>query len=270
MYALIVATLLLAATWIGLRFFEQYQLYHPDADVRQDPSTARLAFEEIIFTTESGGRLHGWWIPHPSPRASVVFCHGNAGNIAGRIDVARSLHERGLQVFLFDYRGYGLSTGWPSERRMYEDACAAFEVVRSKHGDMEQPPVFAFGASLGGAVATELALRKPVLGLLIEGAFTSVPDVGERLYPWLPVRWMTANRYDTAIRIESVRVPVLIAHSRDDEVIPFSMGQELFRRARDPKTWVELRGPHGEAGWMHDISFAHALDVFINRSTTAQ
>lgn len=252
------------------RTFVWISLFRPQRRVEADPAAAGLAFEEVFFFAEDGVRLHGWWIPHPAARGSIVYCHGNAGNIGTRIDVASGLHALGVNVFLFDYRGYGRSRGWAGEQGTYRDACAAYEVVRARHGDAECPPVLAFGASLGGAIAVELARRRPVLGVVLEGAFTSTVDVGRAWYPALPARWIVAHRYETEAGLRSLSVPVLIAHSRDDAVIPYAMGERLLRAAPEPRTFVTLQGEHGEAGWRENPDYARALRAFLDRTLAAQ
>jgi fermentation-respiration switch protein FrsA (DUF1100 family) len=260
---------LAAGVWGAARIFAWRSIYRPNPHLDGDPGTAGLAFEEILFATEDGARLHGWWIPHPAARGSVVYCHGNAGNVSSRLDVAAGLHALGVNVFLFDYRGYGRSSGIATEVRTYRDACAAFEVVRARHDDADNPPVVAFGASLGGAIAIELARRKPLRGLVIEGTFSSITDIGVLRYPWLPVRLMNAFPYAAADRIAGVHIPKLLAHSRDDAVVPYPLGQFLYQRAAEPKAFVELRGDHGEAGWLANPAYATALKSFLERCLPA-
>jgi fermentation-respiration switch protein FrsA (DUF1100 family) len=255
----------LAAALIAAWVFEWINLYRPARRVEGDPSAAGLEFEEVFFMTEDLVRLHGWWIPHPAARGTVVYCHGNAGNISGRLSVARGLHERGVNVLLFDYRGYGLSRGLATEEGTYRDACAAFEVARARHNDAEQPPIVALGASLGGAIAVELARRRPVRGLIVEGGFSSATDVGEHLFPQLPVRWFTRFRYDAAARVPHLAMPKLFVHSREDRMIPFPLGERLFQRAAHPKMFVPTRGEHGEAGWEDNPGYASALTAFLGQ-----
>jgi uncharacterized protein len=173
-------------------------------------------------------------------------------------------------VLLFDYRGYGLSRGRATEEGTYRDACAAFEVARARHGDADQPPIVAMGASLGGTVAVELARRRPVRGLVIEGSFTSATEVGERLFPHLPVRWISRFRYAADTRVARLTMPKLFVHSREDEVIPFDLGERLFQVAAHPKMFVPLRGPHGEATWEDNPPYAAALRAFLSQTLRAQ
>lgn len=246
----------------GIRWFEWSNAFHPSRRMEGDPSAVGLAFEDVVFFASDGTRLHGWWIPHPEARGAVLYCHGNAGNISTRLQVASGLHALGVNVFLFDYRGYGHSRGIPSESGLLKDTEAAYEVVRARY-DVEDPPVIVYGASLGGAPATVLAASRPVRGLVLEGAFTSAIDVGERWFPWLPVRAIARYRFDALSPMMGLRLPKLIAHSTRDRVIPFDLGKQLFVAAPEPKQFVALLGEHGEAGWEETPAFHDALRRFF-------
>ena len=250
---------------LAARVFEWINLYRPQRRLEHDPAEAGLAFEEVYFMTEDAVRLHGWWIPHPAARGTVIYCHGNAGNIGTRLSVITGLHALEVNVFIFDYRGYGTSRGLATEQGTYRDAHAAYEVVRARHGDAEQPPVIIYGASLGGAIAADLAVCRPARGLILEGAFTHATDVGEHRFPGLPVRWFNRFRYDTEARVAQLRLPKLLAHIRDDRVIPYALGERLFQSAAHPKTFVPLRGEHGEAGWEENPTYAAALRAFVQQ-----
>ena len=256
----------LAVLWLGARWFEWKSVFHPSRTLRETPAAAGLEFEDVSFVSEDAKVLHGWWIPHPQARGTILYCHGNAGNIGGRVGVGADLHRLGVNVFLFDYRGYGRSRGWPSEQGTYRDARAAFEVVRARYADAEQPPVVVFGSSLGGAVAAQLALDKPVRGLVVDSSFTSIRDMGERLYPWLPVRLVCRYRYDTLAKIPRLSAPLLVAHSREDDLVPYEMGQRLFAAAPEPKQFVAFEGGHDESGWTRSPDYARALAAFLDRT----
>ena len=231
------------------RLFEWKSLYYPTRSLDVTPSDVDLAFEEVNFVAEDGVRLHGWWIPGESGKGTILFCHGNGGNISHRVGWARELHETGWNLFLFDYRGYGKSRGFPTEKGTYRDARAAYEVIRARYDDIEQPPVVVLGRSLGGAVAVQLALDKPVLGLVLENTFPSVPEMARELYPFLP-RPLIKFRYDAASKIDDLALPKLIAHSPHDEIVPYDMGRKLFDVAADPKAFAELKGGHNDTAWL--------------------
>ena len=254
-----------AAAWAFLRVFEWAKVFRPSRILETTPAAAQLEYEEIAFVAEDGRFLAGWWIPHPRARGTILHCPGNSGNMGDRVHLAVDYHRLGVNAFLFDYRGYGRSRGVPTEQGTYRDARAAYEVVRARYGDTEAPPVVVHGKSLGGAVAIQLALDKPVRGLIVEGAFTSTRDMGEWRYPWLPIRWFSRFRYDSISKAPRLRVPTLFAHSREDERTPFEFGQRLFNAAPAPKQMIPLHGSHHDAGWNRTPAYWRAVQDFLDR-----
>jgi fermentation-respiration switch protein FrsA (DUF1100 family) len=232
-----------------LRWFEHNQVYHP---LRQlDASGAELdpAFEDVFFQTSDGLRLNGWFFPvrTSSSRAGLVMlvCHGNAGNISHRLGACDALLSTGVNVFVFDYRGYGRSQGRPSEEGTYLDARAAYQWLRQK--GFPGTNILVHGESLGGAVGAELALREPLGGLVLLSTFTSIPDIGAELFPWLPVRWLGKIKYETHRKLPRIHVPVLVMHSRTDRLVGFHHSEQNFAAANEPKLFWELPGGHSEA-----------------------
>jgi len=258
--------ILLVVLYGAVRVFEWKSLYYPSRTIAQVPSDIGMPYETVEIVTEDGVRLHAWWIPHEAARGSVIICHGNAGNIGDRVWIAQDLHSFGVNVLLFDYRGYGKSGGLTTEEGTYRDIRAAFEHVRSRHGGVEHPPVLLYGRSLGGAVALQGALDKPVRGLILENTFASVKHMARALYPVLPVHWIVHFRYDNAAKIASLTVPVLIANSEDDEMIPFEQGRLLFERAPEPKTFQPLRGGHNDSGWHITAEYWQSLKAFVDET----
>lgn len=254
--AVVVAALL-------MRRFEHASLFKPTRNVIMDPSAAGLEFQEIEFVAEDDVPLTGWWLPHENARGTILYCHGNAYNIGDRIPLLETLHRLECSVFIFDYRGYGKSGGHPTEKGLYRDARAAYEVVRAKYADTDEPPVVIFGCSLGGAVAVQLAMEKPAKGLIIEGTFSSVRAMAEYQYPMLPLKWFIRSKFKTAEKISHITIPKLIAHSRADEVIPYSMGQEIYQAAADPKQFHEIQGLHSENAWETTPGYLEELKRFI-------
>ena len=248
-----------------LRFFEWRSLYYPARELKGDPSEMGLEFEDIRFVAEDDCKLHGWWIPHEEARGTVIVFHGNAGNIGDRTWMVGDLHKLGLNIFIFDYRGYGKSSGMTREKGLYRDARAAFEVVRAKYADSEEPPVILYGRSLGGSVAVQLALEKPVKGLILESTFTSTIAMAKKLYPVLPSRLLCSQRYDSLAKIDRVTVPLMIAHSLDDTLIPYEMGQALFEKATTPtKIFCQLRGDHNDSGWTLQSPYWLQIEAFLD------
>jgi uncharacterized protein len=257
--------LLLGAVWAYLRFFEWRNLYYPSSVIDSTPAVFGLQYEDVNFISEDGRMLHGWWIPHPEARGTVLHCHGNAGNIGDRAWMAADLHRLKVNVFVFDYRGYGESRGLPTEKGTYRDARAAYEVVRAKYEDQDSPPVVLHGQSLGGAVAVQLALDKPVRGLIVESSFSSVIDMGQKLYPLMPIKWFCRFRYDSASKVCSLDIPKLFAHSPQDDLIPYDIGEKLYRAAMQPKDFVVLEGSHNDAGWTLTPAYWRAVEKFLDR-----
>jgi fermentation-respiration switch protein FrsA (DUF1100 family) len=240
-------------------------LYYPDVPTRAltaTPGRIGLDYESVALSTDDGVRLSAWFIPHPAPRATLLFFHGNAGNLSHRLESIRLFHELGLAVFIIDYRGYGESEGRPTEAGTYIDATAAWRYLVETR---QIPPqdIVIFGRSLGGAIAAELASRTRPGALILESAFTSVPNMAARLYPWLPVRSISRFRYDTRRALDTIACPVLIIHSREDEVIPFAEGEQLYAHAREPKRFLELRGGHGDGFLVSGGRYMQGIDDFL-------
>lgn len=262
---LMFGSLALGAAGVLWRWYEWRSLYHPGPPGTRTPESVGLAYEEIVFVAEDGCTLCGWWIPAERARGAVLHCPGRSGDMSKRVDLAAWFHAQGCDVFLFDYRGYGRSRGWPTERGTYRDARAAYEVIRAKYNDADDPPIVAHGVSLGGAIAVQLALDKPLRGLIVESTFTSIPELARVLHPRMPVRGLVHFRYDTLSKIHRISVPILIAHSKDDERVPWQMARRLYDRAVAPKQWVDMRGSHRETGILSNPAYAGAVSAFLRR-----
>jgi fermentation-respiration switch protein FrsA (DUF1100 family) len=236
----------LVAAFLMLRYFEHSQVYHPGRSFDANGTELGRPFEQVQFKSGDGVDLHGWFYPattnSPNAKIGLVYCHGNAGNISHRLDTCKALLQTGMAVFLFDYRGYGKSSGRPSEEGTYLDAQAACAWMRQK--GFASSNLIAYGESLGGGIATEVILREKLGGLVLQGTFTSVPDLGAELFPWLPVRWISRIKYDTLSKLPKVTVPVVVLHSRADEIIGYHHSEKNFAAINAPKLFTELRGDH--------------------------
>jgi fermentation-respiration switch protein FrsA (DUF1100 family) len=241
---------MLVVAYIGLAlilYFMQHKfVYEPVREIPYTPSELGLDFEEVFFKTGDRVQLYGWFIPAQNADLTVLFCHGNGGNMMFFLDTVNFLNGLGLNCFTFDYRGYGYSHGSPTENGTYLDARAAYRWLTKKK---QIPPqrVIILGWSLGGAIAAYLASKVKAAGLVIEGTFTSYVDIGKKFYPYMPVRWFARFNYPTIDYVHQVKCPVLVFHSRDDEVIPFESGLRLYDAANEPKQFVELYGGHNDA-----------------------
>jgi hypothetical protein len=257
-----------AALVLVAYFGQASMLYLPNLPSRAltaSPQDIGLLYENIEFLSEDGLRLHGWYIPAAAARGTVLFFHGNAGNISHRLDSIRIFHDLKLAVFIFDYRGYGNSEGRPSERGLQRDALAAWRFLTEARG-VAPGQIIVFGRSLGAAVAAWLAMQKPPAALIVESAFTSVPDMAAELYRWLPARWLVRIEHATRDYVARVRCPVLVVHSPQDEIIPFHHGEAIFAAAHAPKEMLRLRGGHNEGFIVSGEHYVRGLDAFVTHS----
>lgn len=229
---------------ISLYFFypriENFFVFFPEKTLALTPKDLHLDYEEIHLDTEDGMRVHGWLFPLEGKSPIILFCHGNAGNISHRLDNVRLLLDHGLQVFIFDYRGYGMSTGTPSETGLYTDGLAAYDYLVEKRG-ISPGQIVLFGRSLGAAVAIDMALRKEASSLIMESAFTSTRDMAKSIGLFRLISFFLPPHYNTLEKISRVDIPKLIVHGERDEIVPFSMGQRLFEAAKMPKYFYPLK-----------------------------
>ena len=239
----------------------------PGRELDASPQYIGLDYEDVWLETSDGVRVHGWFVPGESGR-TVLFFHGNAGNIGHRLETIRQFYELGLSTFIIDYRGYGQSEGKPSEDGLHWDAAAAWQYLTDERGIAAEDIVI-FGRSLGGAVAAWLAAENAPGALVVDSAFTSVPDAGADVYPWLPVRLLSRIQHATKDHLNKVSAPVLVVHSTGDEIIPFKHGQALFEIANQPKTFLELRGGHNDAHFTSGQAYIDGLRNFL-QSTEAK
>lgn len=243
------ALLLVAASCIKLLvlYYEHNMVFFPIKQIMRTPRDESIAYSTQIFLTPDGYELSGWWIPHPLSKGTILFFHGNAGNISDRVDNLALLYRNGLSVFIFDYRGYGQSEGSPSETGVYLDGDAAFEHITTRL-NIPAGQITFFGRSLGAAVAAHTARGRPIRGLILENAFPSAYAMGEIILPWVPMLKPFMNvRLETANHAGRRICPLLQIHGTDDEVVPFAVGQELFASQKDPKAFLTVEGGiHGD------------------------
>ncbi len=270
----------------GLLYAMQSRLVHlPSVAGRElaaTPAELGLPWEDVELTTADGVRLHGWYLPAPGEvRHTVLFFHGNAGNISHRLDTLETFHRLGLATLIIDYRGYGHSEGSPSESGLYRDAEAAWRHLTQARG-IDPERIVAFGRSLGAPVAAHLAAERTVGGLALESAFTSVPDLAAELYPIFPVRALARIEYPTRQFLARVDAPVLVIHSPDDETIPFHHGEALYEAAPAPKRFLRIEGDHntgfrrsgavysdGLRDWLDSLDERAALETVAGSGLTA-
>ena len=256
------------ACWGAALYIMQSKfLYRPSREVPYTPDELELPFEEVVFKSEDGLDLSGWYIPAASPvdtkagsikadnvpttksaensTFTVLFCHGNGGNIMHRLDSINIFYKLGVNCFIFDYRGYGGSEGKPGEAGTYLDAAAAYKWL-TEEKKIEPEKIIIFGRSLGGSIAAQLAGKVEARALVVESTFTSYADIGRKFYPYMPVRWFAKFSYRTIDYIKEAHCPVMLIYSRNDEIVPFEFGQELYEAANEPKEFVEIFGSHND------------------------
>lgn len=246
---------------------EKRFVFFPTREVECTPDQLGIAYEDVYFNTSDGVRLNGWFVPGSSGLTWLCF-HGNGGNIGHRAaEIALLHHNLGINLLIFDYRGYGRSLGTPSERGTYLDARAAFNYLRSRP-DVDGERIVYFAHSLGTAVAVELATTEAPLGLILVSPLTSMQPMARIAFPLLPLGWLTKDKYNSLARIGSIRAPLLTVHGEEDALVPVSQGEELFRAANEPKRLQLLAETGhndvwekgGEAYWGALKSFTAELD----------
>jgi hypothetical protein len=262
--ALVRVLLLLLAVGGALLVFEKHLIYFPMRAHDLTPAQLGLPHHELELSAEDGTRLHGWFLPAKGSRRAVLVCHGNAGNVSHRLDRALLIQRHlAADVLLFDYRGYGLSEGSPDEAGTYRDARAAYRWLR-EHGQGPERIVL-FGESLGSAVALELALGADAGALVLESAFTSIPQMARTVYWFLPVWPLVRTRYDNLAKIPRLRVPLFVLHGDRDEIVPFAQGRRLFDAAPEPKRFYAIPGAsHNDTYLVGGEPYWRALREFLD------
>lgn len=268
LWSVIVVTGVFLFICVALYFFQARVVFYPTREFAITPSRLQLPYEDVYINVTAKERLHGWYFPASNSDRikdgpAVLFCHGNAGNISHRLETAELILHLGASILLFDYRGYGKSDGSPSEENVYTDAEACYNWLVEQKGVNPEQIIF-FGRSLGGAVAIELARRVKCGGLVVESSFTSAEEMGEKIFPFIPIKYLLRYRFDSIGKIGSLTCPLLVTHSPDDEIIPFEMGRQLFAAANEPKRFVTLRGGHNEREYFADNIYTEALHDLIH------
>ncbi len=262
---LIIGIGIYAALSIYVYSMQSRMIFYPDMPGRNltsTPESIGLTYQNAEFLTEDNIKLHGWFIPHEKAKATILFFHGNAGNISHRLDSIAIFNRLELNVFIIDYRGYGQSEGKITEKGSYLDAEAAWNYLNKTQGINEQQ-IIIFGRSLGASIASKLASKHTPAALIIESGFTSVPSMAQRFYPYLPVRWLTHFKYNTKEYVKNISCPVLVAHSKDDEIIPYEEGREIYQAAPEPKQFLEMQGGHNNGFIVSGSSYVKAIESFI-------
>ena len=248
---------------------DQLMVFHPEPWIDRDwRSQSRLPLEDVLFSAEDGTRLFGWYLQATPEAPVLLWCHGNAGNVIHRLDNMAALFQIGLSLLIFDYRGYGLSEGHPSEAGFYQDALAAYQYVTTTRR-VSPDRLLLFGRSIGAAVAGDVAAKRPAAGLILEGAFPSVEAVAKHYYYGLPVHWLISSRFPLVEKLKQVRMPVLVIHGEQDDIIPVELGRHVFNAAPNPKSLYLVPGAgHNDCYVVGASAYFSRLNQFIRTSTS--
>ncbi|MBI5360219.1 MAG: alpha/beta hydrolase [Planctomycetes bacterium] len=261
---------IVAVFWL----FQSWFIYHPTGEITNTPESMGAKFEEVEFQSADGVRLNGWFIPAEpalpggaaaaNSGATVLYCHGNARNISDCLDIIRILTGLKLNVFVFDYRGFGKSEGKPAEKGLYADAEAAYNYLIKTKG-INENEIIVHGRSLGGPMAAYLAQKYNPKKLILESTFTSMADAASDIYPYLPVRLILRHNYPTIEYARLVKCPVLVIHSANDELIPFSHGRRLYESIKTKKEFLEITGLHNNGFLISENAYINGIKEFIDR-----
>ena len=247
---------------IYLYFNQGRMVFIPMKELVVTPEQLNMASEDVYIEVAPGEKINAWYFPGNPGRKTILFCHGNAGNISHRLETVEFLKTLEVNVLLFDYRGYGRSDGRPTEENVYTDARAAFDwLIREKK--VVPQNVILFGRSLGGAVAIDLASKVTCGGVVVESSFTSADELGRKMFPYFPVKFLLRFKFDSLAKIAKLSCPVLVTHSPDDDLIPVEMGRQLYEAAREPKFFIELNGLHNDRDYLENQAYLEGLRDFI-------
>jgi fermentation-respiration switch protein FrsA (DUF1100 family) len=253
---------------LGISFYvfyskiENFFIFFPQSHLEQKPEDLHLDHKELFFNTEDDERLHGWLFPLSEKSPLILFLHGNAGNISHRLDNVRLLLDQGLSVFIFDYRGYGRSTGKPTENGLYMDGIAAYDhLVREEH--VTPGNIILFGRSLGAAVAVDIALKREARALIIESAFTSTKDMAKNMSLFALLAPVLPSNYNNLKKIPQIDGPKLIIHGTKDNIVPYSMGKKLYDASKAPKFFFPIeRAGHNDTYFVDQKKYFEIISKF--------
>ncbi|KMP11783.1 peptidase [Candidatus Nitromaritima sp. SCGC AAA799-A02] len=264
--------LFLALYGVFLVSCESRIIYHPYKypDGYWSPSDRSVPAEDVHFSSGDGVRLHGWYVPSPGAKTTLLWFHGNAGNLTHRLDNIKLLQPLKIDVFIFDYRGYGKSEGSPDEAGIYLDSQAAYDwLVQVK----KVPPrkIILFGRSLGGVCAIEVASKNQAAGLILESVFPSAAKMARKIFPFLPLDWAIQSRFDAISKVPGLKLPKLFLHGTQDEIVPYELGREVFEAAAEPKAFYDIEGAgHNDTYMTGGSAYFDALARFIKSAVSAE
>ena len=251
---LAVLLVLMAGLWVLVRYLETAGVFFPSRSMTVNPSVMGLPWQDVYFKAKDNITLNAWFLKNPQAFSTVIFAHGNAGNISDRLFKIKFFYDLGLNVFIFDYRGYGKSEGRPSEAGVYLDAQGAYDYLQSRE-DVNMDNIILYGASIGGVVVVDLATHRKAALLVVESSITNAQDMARIHYPFAP-HFLLSLKFDSINKVRRLSIPKLFIHSPDDEVVPFGVGQKLFEAASEPKEFLMIHGGHNDGSITVDPSAA--------------
>jgi uncharacterized protein len=251
---LIFLAMLAAAFMVLVRKLESVGVFFPKRRLNMNPSELGLNWEDAYFKTGDSVKINGWFLKNPQALSTVIFAHGNAGNMSDRMLRIKFFYDLGLNVLIFDYRGYGNSEGKPSEAGMYLDAQGAYDYLAAR-GDVNMKNIILYGASIGGVAVIDLAVHRPAALLVVESSFTNATDMAHVHYPFVP-GFVLSLKFNSFDKVKTLALPKLFIHSPEDEVVPYWIGQKLFESAAEPKEFLKIKGGHNDGSITVDSSAA--------------
>jgi fermentation-respiration switch protein FrsA (DUF1100 family) len=267
---LLAIALFYIAAMIAIYFAQALFIYAPQMPTRNlvaTPADIGLEYEDLTLQTIDNETINAWYIPTKTSNTestkTVLFFHGNAGNISHRLETINIYNNLGLDFLIFDYRGFGISTGKPSEQGTYLDADTVWKYLVEER-KLEPKDIIIAGRSLGGGVAAELAKKTHPAMLILESTFTSMTEVSAKHYPFMPTGLIVNHEYETNLKLKDIHCPIVFAHSKNDEVIPYEHSQRNYATANEPKQYIELRGGHGSGFLLSNKDYVHGLQRALN------
>ncbi len=246
-----------------IKHIEKKSIFFPVKDTAITPLAINVPFQDVYIEVSANIRINGWFIPKDTAHYTILFFHGNAGNIGDRLEKILLLRRLNLNIFIVDYRGYGNSTGTPQEKGLYADAVAAYNYLINER-NLKPGDIIVYGESLGGAVAVDLASRMEIGGIILEGTFSKARDMARELYPLLP-EFLFTNLFDSYSKIKSIEKPKLFLHSETDEIVPFYLAKKLYQIAEKEKYFVKMTGNHNSAFLESEPVVKNAIESFLLR-----
>jgi uncharacterized protein len=245
----------------GARFIERTAIYFPIREIEGTPEIIGLPYQDV-FIESANLQIHGWFVPYKNARYTLLFFHGNGGNISHRLDKISLLHSLGLNILIVSYRGYGKSQGRPTEDGLYQDGESSYDFLIDRFSSPADK-IILYGESLGAQVAIDLASKKNVGALILEGSFSSARDVARKVYPFIPGVFFS-DKFNSTDKINKVKEPILFLHSAGDEIVPIKLARKLYNKADTRKEFSELRGGHNSAYRDSKDKYLSSIKSFID------